>query len=138
MPLSKFKVKLVLSALAIILVISGAGKVVAAAELVLFETLGCEWCEQWNENIGVIYAKTAEGKFAPLRRVEIANEPPADLKHLRAAAFTPTFVVIDQGREVGRIIGHPGDDFFWPLLTQILKKVGFKEETNDLQKNAQK
>ena len=86
MPLSIFKVKLVLSALALFLLVSGAGRVVAAAELVLFETEGCEWCEQWNENIGVIYAKTAEGKFAPLRRVEIANEPPSDLKHLRAPA----------------------------------------------------
>ena len=138
MPLSIFKVKLVLSALALFLLVSGAGRVVAAAELVLFETEGCEWCEQWHENIGVIYAKTPEGKFAPLRRVEIANEPPADLKHLRAAAFTPTFVVVEQGQEVGRIIGHPGDNFFWPLLTQILKKAGFKDEKNELQSNALK
>jgi thioredoxin-related protein len=136
--MSKFKSKFVLFVLALFMAISSADGAVSAAELVLFETEGCEWCEQWHEDIGVIYAKTAEGKFAPLRRVEITHEPPADLKHLRAAAFTPTFVVIDQGREVGRIIGHPGDNFFWPLLTQILKKAGFKEEQKEFQKNALK
>lgn len=119
-------------------VVCAGGGGAFAAELILFETEGCEWCEQWDENIGVIYSKTSEGNFAPLRRVEIANELPADLKHLRAAAFTPTFVVINQGQEVGRIIGHPGENFFWPLLTQILNKAGFEEKTNMSQTNALK
>ena len=27
---------------------------------------------------------------------------------------TPTFVLVDRGREVGRIVGYPGSDFFYP------------------------
>ena len=34
--------------------------------------------------------------------------------------FTPTFVLVDDGREIGRIEGYPGEDFFWGLLERLL------------------
>ena len=37
--------------------------------------------------------------------------------------FTPTFAVVENGWEVGRIRGYPGDDFFWGLLGQILARL---------------
>jgi hypothetical protein len=52
---------------------------------------------------------------------------PKDLEKVKAVLFSPTFVVMDKGREVGRILGYPGEDFFWPMLEEILKKVGFKQ-----------
>ncbi|NQV55219.1 MAG: hypothetical protein HQ503_05110, partial [Rhodospirillales bacterium] len=84
-------------------------------------------CDTWNEIIAPIYPKTPEGKFAPLRRVDIADGTPKDLGHINGIAFTPTFVVMERGREVGRIIGYPGEDFFWGLLEGILKKAGYVE-----------
>lgn len=94
-----------------------------AAELVMFEQRHCEWCEVWDEEIGVVYAKTAEGARAPLRRVDIHEDRPDDLSDIRAGGFTPTFVVVDDGAEIGRITGYPGEDFFWPMLDQILDKL---------------
>ncbi len=94
-----------------------------AAELVMFESAGCEWCEAWNTEIGVVYDKTSEAKIVPLRRVDIDDDRPADLKNLNGLMYTPTFVIIDDGREVGRIIGYPGEDFFWQLLNEIIKKI---------------
>jgi hypothetical protein len=35
--------------------------------------------------------------------------------------YTPTFVLADNGREVGRIEGYPGDAFFWGLLESLLE-----------------
>jgi hypothetical protein len=35
--------------------------------------------------------------------------------------FTPTFVLVDEGREIGRIEGYPGEDFFWGLLERLLQ-----------------
>ena len=32
----------------------------------------------------------------------------------------PTFVLFDEGREIGRITGYPGDDAFWGLLGKML------------------
>lgn len=102
------------------------GAAARAAELIMFETEGCEWCEKWRAEIGPVYPLTPEGKFAPLRRVEIARDLPADLAGFEGIYFTPTFVVLDGGKEVGRIIGYPGEAFFWGLLGEILKKHGLR------------
>ncbi|NQU59473.1 MAG: hypothetical protein HQ513_19745 [Rhodospirillales bacterium] len=94
-----------------------------AAELVMFESDSCEWCEAWNEDIGVVYGKTSEAKIVPLRRVDMDSDRPADLRHLEGLMYTPTFIVMENGREVGRIVGYPGEDFFWQLLNEIIKKI---------------
>lgn len=95
----------------------------SAAELVMFESDSCEWCEMWHEEIGVIYAKTAEAGLAPLRRVSIEDPVPADLTLVRGIHYTPTFVLLENGAEVGRILGYPGEDFFWGLLGMELEKL---------------
>jgi thioredoxin-related protein len=96
---------------------------VQAAELVMFESEGCDWCEAWDDDIGVAYDKTSEAKVVPLRRVDIDDDRPADLSHLEGLMYTPTFVVMKDGNEVGRIIGYPGEDFFWQLLNEIIEKI---------------
>ncbi|MEC9367868.1 MAG: thioredoxin family protein, partial [Pseudomonadota bacterium] len=45
---------------------------------------------------------------------------PAGLPEIRSVVFTPTFVVLHEGREIGRILGYSGEDFFWGLLEKIL------------------
>ncbi len=37
--------------------------------------------------------------------------------------YTPTFVVAENGREVGRIEGYPGEDFFWGRLDSLMRKL---------------
>jgi hypothetical protein len=37
--------------------------------------------------------------------------------------LTPLFVLVDQGREIGRIRGYPGEDHFWGLLGVLMKKL---------------
>lgn len=97
---------------------------VDAAELLMFESDDCVWCEAWNQEIGAIYPKTTEGKRAPLRRVDIHAARPDDLQGIQGVRFTPTFVLTDdRGREIGRINGYPGQDFFWGLLSELLEKL---------------
>lgn len=93
---------------------------VSAAELIMVEEVGCAWCAEWNTDIAPIYPKTAEGKFAPLRRIDIHDPKPADLTFKTRPVFTPTFILVQEGREVGRIEGYPGEDFFWGLLERML------------------
>ncbi len=95
----------------------------AALELVMLQEQGCGWCERWDAEIGGVYAKTPEGKRAPLRRVDIHDQLPPDLNFLDKGAYTPTFILVDKGREIGRIRGYPGEDFFWGLLGLLLKKL---------------
>lgn len=95
----------------------------AAAELVMVEQEGCAWCEAWDEEIGSIYDRTPEGRLAPLRRVDIHEPLPSDLSFIGGLVFTPTFVLVDGDREIGRINGYPGEDFFWGLLHELLAKL---------------
>ena len=94
-----------------------------AAELVMFETRSCEWCARWNEEVGVVYDRTAEGRRAPLRRVDLQRDRPEDLRRLGAIVYTPTFVLMDRGSEVGRILGYPGEGHFWGLLGALIGKL---------------
>ena len=96
---------------------------VPSVELIMFEQKFCEWCEVWDEQVGVIYHKTPEGKQAPLRRVDIHDRVPDDLKAVTPVRYTPTFVLMQNGVEVGRIRGYPGEDFFWGMLDQLINKL---------------
>ena len=94
-----------------------------AAELIMFEQKGCVWCEKFDREIAPAYAKTPEGTRAPLRRLDIGKPLPADLAFVRRERFTPVFVLVDRGREFGRIRGYPGDTFFWGLLANLMERL---------------
>ena len=93
-----------------------------AAELVMFEASDCPWCARWHEEIGSIYPKTEESAEMPLRRVDIHDRRPDDLLGIKGIVYTPTFVLMDGGREIGRITGYPGEDHFWGLLGVLREK----------------
>jgi thioredoxin-related protein len=93
----------------------------AESVLVMVEEHGCVWCVRWNAEIAPIYPKTSEGKAAPLRRLDINQTMPAELSFKGKLHFTPTFVLMVDGKEISRLEGYPGEDFFWGLLGQMLK-----------------
>jgi len=110
-----------------ILAISLAGLLATPAEaetrLLMAEEAGCFWCARWNEEIAHIYPKTAEGRTAPLERFDLHSETP-DVAFAKRVHFTPTFILIDDGKELGRIEGYPGEDFFWGLLGMMFDDAG--------------
>ncbi len=95
----------------------------AAAELVMFGERGCSWCARFEAEIGPIYDKTEEARRAPLRRVDLDAGVPPEFVHLRPITFTPTFVLLEDGREIGRIQGYPGEMHFWGLLGTLLERL---------------
>jgi hypothetical protein len=111
--------------LAVVLSLHAVGHAAGAlaAELVMFESETCTWCERFDKEIGPIYPKAAESSCAPLRRVDIHDPRPADLVHIKGVLYTPTFVLVEDGHEVSRLTGYPGEDFFWSLLARDLKKL---------------
>lgn len=94
-----------------------------AAELVMFESAGCPYCARWHREIAPIFAKTDEGRRAPLRRVDVAARRPVDLARIGAIVYTPTFVLVHDGREYGRIVGYSGQEAFWWLLSDLVKRL---------------
>ena len=94
-----------------------------AAELVMFESAGCIYCQRWERDVGRLYDKTAEAKILPLRRIDISRQSVSGVTLSEPVHYTPTFVVVDQGREVGRIEGFINDGSFWGLLDELATKI---------------
>ena len=40
-----------------------------------------------------------------------------------AIETVPTLIRVENGREIGRIRGYPGEDFFWGLLGELIKEL---------------
>jgi len=100
----------------------------AEVTLVMAEEPGCIWCARWNAEVGPIYPLTHEGAVAPLRRVNLDNPIPEDIKLARRVNFTPTFILLVDGVERNRIEGYPEEAFFWGLLGQMLEQEGIAFE----------
>ena len=96
--------------------------------LYMVEQPGCIYCARWNDEVGDAYHLTAEGRAAPLRRIDLHDPLPAGVTFARKAVFTPTFVLVQGGQELERIEGYPGEDFFWGLLGVMLKNAGVTPE----------
>lgn len=85
---------------------------------------GCRYCRMWDAQVGAGYTATREGRLAPLTRLRRHS---ARLKGLRPVIYTPTFILLSGGREVGRITGYPGPMYFWEELSALLKGQGSRE-----------
>jgi len=90
-----------------------------AAELVMYRRDGCPYCARWDREIGPIYSKTEISGRAPIRMVNLSRDRDLPIKH-GPIIFTPTFVLVENGQEVGRMEGYTGDEFFWVRLANLL------------------
>lgn len=104
---------------AFFLAVSAVSSAPSDVELVMFERTGCPWCARWEQDVEPVYAKTEFGKVIPLRKVNLDREKAAGLILDLPVRFTPTFVVVRNGKEVGRITGYMNDAAFWGLFEMI-------------------
>ena len=117
---SHFAVRRVLIAAALLLFAFSFAAPAAAAELVMFRRAGCPYCAAFDRAIGPIYPKTDIGKRLPMRQVDLDRGLDGKVTLVSPVRFTPTFVLVESGRELGRLEGYPGEDFFWSLLERLL------------------
>jgi hypothetical protein len=115
-------IKSALRPLAFAALMLGASLPAVAAELVMVDRDGCGYCIAWKKEIGPAYPNTDLGQFAPLRVVNIREGAPDGVSFARPVVFTPTFILIEDGIELARIEGYPGENFFWGLLEKMLKE----------------
>ncbi|KAA5596256.1 hypothetical protein F1193_15820 [Blastochloris sulfoviridis] len=94
-----------------------------AAELLYVRDAGCPYCRAFEAQVRPAYDKTPEGRRAPLRQVEFRGRDLEAFTLTRPVRYTPTFVLVEGGVEIGRIEGYPGDEFFWSRLGQLLESV---------------
>ena len=104
----------------------------AEVRLLMVEQDGCPYCDKWHAEIGGIYHKTREGRIAPLQQTDLYEPLPTGVDINGPAVYTPTFILLNDGNEVGRVEGYPGDEFFWFLIDKMIETL-----PDDLQKDPQ-
>jgi hypothetical protein len=92
----------------------------APAVLVMIGDPGCPYCARWEREIAPGYEASEDGKLAPLVR-RFRHAP--DIAFIERVVFSPTFVMLVRGREVGRIVGYAGADLFWMQLAALIEDV---------------
>jgi hypothetical protein len=84
---------------------------------------GCPYCRAWEIEVGRIYERTDEGRIAPLRRIGIRDIGDAPYILQEPVLYTPTFILVEQNAEIGRIVGFSDDAMFWGMLASLLSEI---------------
>ena len=99
--------------------------VLGSAQLVMFETDKCGWCEKFRRKTARDYQATPYASQAPLKFMSVDDGPPP--KRYRLASFSPSpmLVLFDPyGRELGRIEKEPASsDVIEALVRRNLKSI---------------
>lgn len=75
--------------------------------------------------MGPVYPLTPQGQQAPLRMIDLdarKNASVAEPALERPVRYSPTFVLLRDGREVGRITGYMDDAMFWGVFSKMLEQ----------------
>lgn len=99
-----------------------------SAELIVVDQANCPYCERFEREIAPAWPKTDEGRNVPLRRVSLHADWPADLSVVERATLTPTFILVENGEEQGRLVGYAGDEHFWFLIGELLESSSAREQ----------
>lgn len=95
----------------------------AELRLIMIEQAGCAYCRMWNRDVSDAYANSPEGERAPLMRLDLRAAVPEGMRFTSRPVLTPTFILTNDGQEVGRIEGYVSAQFFWEHLGRLLDTV---------------
>lgn len=101
----------------------------APAVLVMIGDPGCPYCARFEREVAPGYQASEDAQLAPLVR---RDRHDADIAFIPRVVYSPTFVMLVRGREVGRIIGYGGVDLFWMQLAGLMSDVRLALGRSDL------
>ena len=78
---------------------------------------GCPYCARFEREVAPGYRASDDGKLVPLVR---RDRHDADIAFIPKVVYSPTFVMLIRGREIGRIVGYGGADIFWMQVAGLI------------------
>ncbi|MGL1919780.1 MAG: thioredoxin family protein [Hyphomicrobiales bacterium] len=109
---------------AAVMLISSASYFITAqaAELLMFEHVGCVQCKLFKKETLADYQASKFAKDMPIRSI-VANDPDPfkGLTDIKGAPFyySPTFILVQDGKELVRIRGYAGKKAFMEQISNI-------------------
>ena len=87
--------------------------------LIMFTSEDCPACQAWEREIGSVYKKSEYQVEFPITRVDFSAGAPSWLVINESLRGTPTFVIMKNGQEIGRITGFTDPEMFWWQLSSF-------------------
>lgn len=88
-------------------------------QLVVLEADGCIYCNVFRRQLLPAYEASLHGKKAPIRFIDINDPALGELGLTQPVGLVPTFVVLENNEEIGRIPGLVGRHDFFRALDYI-------------------
>lgn len=89
-------------------------------ELVVMEAEGCTYCELFRRDVLPAYQVSERAKDMPIRFLDINDATPETLGLESDIDIVPTFIVLKNHKEVGRIPGYMGPEFFFHSINHLV------------------
>ncbi len=82
--------------------------VLGSAQLVMFETEKCDWCDKFRRKTARDYLSSEYASQAPIMYMSVDDGPPPKRYRLSSFSRSPMLVLFDQyGRELARLDKEP-------------------------------
>ena len=88
-------------------------------KILMFDSNFCMFCEAWEQEIGIVFEKSDYAKYFQLMRRDRSKQDQINIDLKSTVIGTPTFVIINKNREIGRIVGYSGAEMFWWQLSEF-------------------
>ncbi len=92
-------------------------------QLVVMEAPGCIYCGLFRRDVLPSYQASARAKDVPVRFLDINDLEKANLELDSSVQIVPTFVLIQNNKEVGRIPGYVGPETFFHSINYLMSSV---------------
>ena len=103
--------------------------------LVYVHSPTCGACAQFDREVGAIYHQTEESALLPLQRISLEAWQDGQYDHSDCVATpvssTPTFVQIQDCREIDRVTGYSDEALFWLALRRMVNRLAPALPHND-------
>ena len=101
---------------------------VQSAELLMFSSKTCGYCIAFLKEVWPEYVKSPKQNILPLKLVDFDGSIPywftnaLDSNKIDGIRATPTFVIFNNGEEIGRMEGYPGKESFLTNINRYIEQ----------------
>lgn len=92
----------------------------ANVEIVVMEAPGCIYCTLFRRDVLPAYQASAQAKDVPIRFIDINDEAAGAVGLEQPVDIVPTFVVLKNNKEIGRIPGYTGPEAFFHTVNYLI------------------
>jgi thioredoxin-related protein len=89
-------------------------------QLVVMEADGCIYCDIFRRDVLPSYETSERGKDMPVRFVDVNDIDKTGIELQSPIDILPTFVIVKDHREIGRIPGYMGPEDFFHSINYLL------------------